>query len=87
MRTIESIRATSCLERLPDGSCSDPNLQQVPRDPFIRGICGCASGLVELVVADYSQVELRIAAMMANETTMSVSSPVAKTSTCSEPCA
>lgn len=50
-------------------SCADPNLQQVPRDPFIRGILGTRPGWT-LVVADYSQVELRIAAMMANETTM-----------------
>ena len=50
-------------------SCADPNLQQVPRDPFIRGILGARAGWT-LVVADYSQVELRIAAMMANETTM-----------------
>lgn len=50
-------------------SCTDPNLQQVPRDPFIRGILGARPGWT-LVVADYSQVELRIAAMMANETTM-----------------
>ena len=50
-------------------SCSDPNLQQVPRDPFIRGILGARPGWT-LVVADYSQVELRIAAMMADETTM-----------------
>lgn len=50
-------------------SCADPNLQQVPRDPFIRGILGARPGWT-LVVADYSQVELRIAAMMANETTM-----------------
>ncbi len=50
-------------------SCADPNLQQVPRDPFIRGILGARPGWT-LVVADYSQVELRIAAMMADETTM-----------------
>lgn len=50
-------------------SCSNPNLQQVPRDPFIRGILGARPGW-SLVVADYSQVELRIAAMMANEPTM-----------------
>lgn len=50
-------------------SCADPNLQQVPRDPFIRGILGARRGW-RLVVADYSQVELRIAAMMANESTM-----------------
>lgn len=50
-------------------SCSNPNLQQVPRDPFLRGILGARPGW-SLVVADYSQVELRIAAMMADEPTM-----------------
>lgn len=50
-------------------SCVDPNLQQVPRDSFIRGVLGARPGW-SLVVADYSQVELRIAAMMADEPTM-----------------
>lgn len=50
-------------------SCVDPNLQQVPRDPFIRSVLGSRPGW-SLVVADYSQVELRIAAMLADETNM-----------------
>jgi uracil-DNA glycosylase family 4 len=50
-------------------SSRGPNLQQVPRDPFIRGILGASPGWV-FVEADYSQVELRIAAMLANERTM-----------------
>lgn len=41
------------------------NLQQVPRNLFVRGIIGSAPGYV-FVSADYSQVEFRIAAMMAN---------------------
>ena len=45
------------------------NLQQVPRDPFIRGMFGAPPGWT-FVESDYSQIELRIAAMMANETTM-----------------
>lgn len=52
-------------------SCGDPNLQQVPRDPFIRGIVGAKPGW-SLVVADYSQVELRIAAMMSQDSNMLV---------------
>jgi len=50
-------------------SSSEPNLQQVPRDPYIRGIIGTQDGW-RLVEADYSQVELRIAAMIANEKAM-----------------
>ena len=42
------------------------NLQQVPRDPFIRGMFGAPPGW-SFVEADYSQIELRIAAFIANE--------------------
>lgn len=45
------------------------NLQQVPRDSFIRGLLGAPPGWV-FVQADYSQVELRIAAFIAREMTM-----------------
>ena len=45
------------------------NLQQVPRDPFIRGLFGAPPGWT-FVEADYSQIELRIAAYLANEETM-----------------
>ncbi|QDP45210.1 DNA polymerase I [Gordonia phage Mayweather] len=45
------------------------NLQQVPRDPVIRGVFGAAPGWT-FVEADYSQVELRIAAELAQEPTM-----------------
>lgn len=44
-------------------------IQQVPRDPFIRSIIGAPKGWTFLQ-ADYSQVELRIAAMIANERAM-----------------
>lgn len=44
-------------------------IQQVPRDPFIRSIIGAQPGWVFLQ-ADYSQIELRIAAMIANERRM-----------------
>jgi uracil-DNA glycosylase family 4 len=41
-------------------------IQQVPRDTFIRGLFGSPPGSA-FVEADYSQIELRIAAMLANE--------------------
>jgi DNA polymerase-1 len=50
-------------------SSRGPNLQQVPRDPFIRSILGASPGWI-FVEADYSQIELRIAAMLAHERTM-----------------
>lgn len=45
------------------------NLQQVPRDAFVRGIFGAPPGWA-FIECDYSQVELRVAAFLANETTM-----------------
>ena len=42
------------------------NLQQVPRDPFIRGLFGAPPGRA-FVEADFSQVELRLAAFCARE--------------------
>ena len=42
------------------------NMQQVPRDTFIRGIFGAPPGW-RFVEADFAQVELRIAAHLANE--------------------
>lgn len=51
------------------GKMRGVNLQQVPRDPFIRGLFGAPPGWT-FVEADYSQIELRIAALLANETTM-----------------
>ncbi|QGJ96825.1 DNA polymerase I [Gordonia phage Cleo] len=45
------------------------NLQQVPRDPIIRGVFGAPPGWT-FIEADYSQVELRIAAEVAQERTM-----------------
>lgn len=50
-------------------SCSDPNLQQVPRNKELRTLYTAAPGRV-LIEADYSQIELRIAAHLANEPTM-----------------
>ena len=45
------------------------NLQQVPRNKLVRGIFGAAPGWA-FVEADYSQIELRIAAFLARERTM-----------------
>ena len=50
-------------------SCNNPNLQQVPRTKDIRGLFSGAPGMI-LFEADYSQLELRIAAHYANERTM-----------------
>jgi DNA polymerase-1 len=50
-------------------SCVEPNLQQVPRDPLLRSLITAPEGWT-LVEADYSQAELRVASMMANEPTM-----------------
>ena len=50
-------------------SSSTPNLQQIPRDPEIRGIFAAPIGRV-LVDADYSAMELRAGAAIAGETAM-----------------
>jgi uracil-DNA glycosylase family 4 len=42
------------------------DFQQVPRDPFMRSIVGAPPGWL-FVDADYSQIELRLAAWIANE--------------------
>jgi DNA polymerase I-like protein with 3'-5' exonuclease and polymerase domains/uracil-DNA glycosylase len=45
------------------------NLQQVPRNKLVRGVFGAPPGSL-FVEADYSQIELRIAAFIAQERTM-----------------
>lgn len=50
-------------------SCTDPNLQQVPRDPIIRNLVGAPEDW-SVVEIDYSQAELRIAAIMSGDETM-----------------
>lgn len=50
-------------------SCENPNLQQVPRDPRIRSLITAKPGWT-LIEADLSQIELRIAAELANERAM-----------------
>jgi DNA polymerase I-like protein with 3'-5' exonuclease and polymerase domains len=48
---------------------SEPNLQQIPRNKEARS-CFVASPNHKLVIADYSQIELRIASEVANDKTM-----------------
>lgn len=50
-------------------SCEKPNLQNIPRDSGIRSIIGAPEGWT-LIEADYSQIELRVAAMLAKETNL-----------------
>ena len=50
-------------------SCKGPNLQQLPRDPRYRRCFIAPPGRV-LVKADYSQIELRIAAKITGDTRM-----------------
>lgn len=50
-------------------SCEEPNLQNIPRNPFLRGVIGAPPGW-KLIEADYSQIELRIAAQLANDTNL-----------------
>lgn len=45
------------------------NFQQVPRDPLVRGVFGAAPGW-SFIEADYSQIELRIAAEISKEPTL-----------------
>lgn len=50
-------------------SCEHPNLQQVPRDKRIRTLIAAPDGW-ELMEMDLSQIELRIAAELADETNL-----------------
>jgi DNA polymerase-1 len=51
------------------GKLRGVNLQQVPRDPFVRGVFGAPPGW-SFVEADYSQIELRIVAFLSRDRTM-----------------
>ena len=51
------------------GKMRGVNLQQVPRDPFIRGLFGAPPGW-SFVEADFSQVELRVVAFISRDATM-----------------
>src|SRR5262249_38059839 len=50
-------------------ACSEPNLQNLPRDPAYRRCFIAPPGRV-LIKPDYSQIELRIAAKLAGEDRM-----------------
>ena len=50
-------------------SCSDPNIQQLPADAELRGLVRADAGRL-LVCADYSQIELRIAALLSEDPTL-----------------
>ena len=50
-------------------SCRKPNLQQIPRDKLFRS-CVAAPPGYRLIIADYSQIELRIAAEITGDETM-----------------
>jgi len=50
-------------------SAENPNVQQVPREGVVRSVLGAPPGW-NLVIADYSQIEIRIAAVVFNEPTM-----------------
>lgn len=46
-----------------------PNLQNFPKDPEFRNIFCCEEGN-KLIIADYSQVEVRVAALLSEDTNM-----------------
>lgn len=50
-------------------SCEGPNIQQIPRDNEFRE-CFIPDKGNKLIIADYSQIELRVAAEVANDETM-----------------
>ena len=50
-------------------SCARPNLQQVPHDPELRA-CFIAPPGSRWVIADYSQIELRVMAQLSQDATM-----------------
>lgn len=50
-------------------SCGGPNIQQIPRDAAFRACFSAPPGR-KLVIADYSQIELRVAAEIAQDARM-----------------
>ncbi|MDL2319056.1 bifunctional 3'-5' exonuclease/DNA polymerase [Eubacteriales bacterium OttesenSCG-928-A19] len=50
-------------------SCSGPNIQQIPRGADFRACIAAPEGRT-LVIADYSQIELRVAAQMSGDARM-----------------
>lgn len=66
--TTHRIHADFALAGAATGrmACSNPNLQQMPRDKEFRGLFEAPAGRV-FVICDYSQMELRVAAEIAQE--------------------
>ena len=50
-------------------TCSRPNIQQVPRDPSLKGLFTAAPGM-SLVEADFSAIEMRIIAVLSKDEVM-----------------
>jgi DNA polymerase-1 len=50
-------------------SCGGPNIQQIPRDIKFRA-CFIAPPGRKLIIADYSQIELRVAARISGDSRM-----------------
>lgn len=50
-------------------ACSNPNIQQIPREAFVRSCIRAEQGNC-FIVADYSQVELRVAAGLSKDALM-----------------
>lgn len=50
-------------------SCGGPNIQQIPREQAFRR-CFCAPPGRKLIIADYSQIELRVAAQISGDRRM-----------------
>ncbi len=58
-----------CMTTTGRYSCTNPNLQGIPNSNDFRRCFACDEGNL-LVIADYSQIELRIIAEVANDETM-----------------
>lgn len=64
----QRIHPTFKLHRTPTGrlACGDPNLQNIPRDPRLKGMYRAAPGYI-LIESDYSQAELRSLAVQSGD--------------------
>lgn len=56
-------------DKVPKVDNRGVNIQQVPRDPLVRGLFGAAPGYT-FVEVDFSQVELRVVAFLSRDRTM-----------------
>lgn len=71
LKNTDRLHPTYNIARTATGrlSAENPNLQQVPRDSTIRSLISAPPGK-KLIEADYSQIELRTAAFVANAHSM-----------------